>query len=402
MTESPGALVISHFFPPESMAGAHRWQRLIAELPDDIECRVLCPPPAYPYGEFEPSSQLIERQTVEGVPVTRLWTYQPQADSRADQSNLGRILNYLVFSALASFYVLANFWRYDSIVTVSAPHTTFLPGAIGKLLGCSWVVDIFDLWLDNAADMGYVEPGTLAYRYIWTLEWLAITKSDAVTVITETMAQSYVEKFGVSRGRFTLVPFGVDEALFTPTPEQTDSTQVLYVGNMGDAHALRPFIKAFQHLPTEYTLKFVGDGKRREELETLVAERGLTEQINFAGFVDRTEVASQLQQSALSVVPLQDDLHLDYARPNKLLESMAVGTPYVASNIREIQRITDESGGGSVVANDPEEIAATIQELMSRPERREQMGDAAVSYIDTHHRWSILGNRVEAVLRSVS
>jgi glycosyltransferase involved in cell wall biosynthesis len=250
--------------------------------------------------------------------------------------------------------------------------------------------------------MGYVEPGTLAYRYIWTLEWLAITKSDAVTVITETMAQSYVEKFGVSRGRFTLVPFGVDETLFTPTPEQTDSTQVLYVGNMGDAHALRPFIKAFQHLPTEYTLKFVGDGKRREELETLVAERGLTEQINFAGFVDRTEVASQLQQSALSVVPLQDDLHLDYARPNKLLESMAVGTPYVASNIREIQRITDESGGGSVVANDPEEIAATIQELMSRPERREQMGDAAVSYIDTHHRWSILGNRVEAVLRSVS
>ncbi|TKX48535.1 glycosyltransferase WbuB [Halorubrum sp. SD690R] len=402
MTESARALVISHFFPPESMAGAHRWQRLIAELPDDIECRVLCPPPAYPYGEFEPSSQPIERETIEGIPVTRLWTYQPQADSRSDQSNLGRILNYVVFSVLASFYVLANFWRYDTIVTVSAPHTTFLPGAIGKLLGCSWVVDIFDLWLDNAADMGYVEPGTLAYRYIWALEWLAITKSDAVTVITETMAQSYVKKFGVSRGRFTLLPFGVDKELFTPTPEQTESMRVLYIGNMGDAHALRPFIKSFQHLPSEYTLEFIGDGKRRDELETLTRELGLTDRIHFAGFVDRTEVAARLQRSALSVVPLQDDLQLDYARPNKLLESMAVGTPYVASDIREIRRVTNESGGGAVVSNDSDEIASTIQDLMSTPEERENMGNSAISYIEEHHRWPLLGERVKTVLQSVS
>jgi glycosyltransferase involved in cell wall biosynthesis len=273
---------------------------------------------------------------------------------------------------------------------------------IGKLLGCSWVVDIFDLWLDNAADMGYVEPGTIAYRCIWTLEWLAITKSDAVTVITETMAQSYVEKFGVSRGRFTLVPFGVNEELFTPAPEQTDSKRVLYVGNMGDAHALRPFIKAFQWLPSEYTLEFVGDGKRRNELEGLTAELELSDQINFVGFVDRSEVASRLQQSGISVVPLQQDIHLDYARPNKLLESMAVGTPYVASNIEEIQRVTDESGGGLVVPNEPPEVAAAIEELISDPERREEMGEAAVSHIDTHHRWSLLGQRVESVLKSVS
>jgi glycosyltransferase involved in cell wall biosynthesis len=384
------------------MAGAHRWKRLIAELPDDIECRVLCPPPAYPYGEFEPSSQPIKRETIDGIPVTRLWTVQPQEDSRASQSNLGRILNYVVFSVLASFYVLANFWRYDSVVTVSAPHTTFLPGVIGKLLGCSWVVDIFDLWLDNAIDMGYVESGTLAYRYIWVLEWLAITKSDAVTVITETMAQSYVEKFAVSREKFTLVPFGVNKRLFTPTPEQTESTRILYVGNMGDAHALRPFIKAFEQLPSTYTLEFVGDGKRRDELESLTSKLDLSDQISFVGFVDRTEVASRLQQSALSVVPLQDDLQLDYARPNKLLESMAVGTPYVASDIREIQRVTEESGGGIVVSNDPNNIATAIKELMSDPERREKMGNAAVTYIDTHHRWPLLGERVTSILSTVN
>jgi len=382
------------------MGGAHRWQRLVKELPEDIESRVICPPPAFPYGAFERTHRPIKRETVNGIPVTRLWTFQPQEDSRADQSNLGRILNYVIFSVFASLYVLVNFWRYDSIITVSAPHTTFLPGAIGKLLGCAWIVDIFDLWLDNATDMGYVESGTVPYRYIWTLEWLAITRSDGITVITETMAQSYIEKFDVSREKFTLVPFGVDDELFIPSPEMTNSTRALYVGNMGDAHALRPFIKAFQYLPTNYSLELVGDGKRRDELETLVANLDLSDRVKFAGYVDREEVAYRLQRSAISIVPLQQDYHLDYARPNKLLESMAVGTPYVASDIQEIRRVTEESGGGVVVPNEPESIAASIENLVDDPSKREQMGKAAISYIDTHHRWSILGERVAGVLRS--
>lgn len=81
---------------------------------------------------------------------------------------------------------------------------------------------------------------------------------------------------------------------------------------------------------------------------------------------------------------------------------MAVGTPYVASDVREIQRVTDESGGGVIVSNDPDKIAATIQELMSDPERREKMGTSAVSHIDTHHRWPLLGRRVTNVLQAVN
>lgn len=383
------------------MGGAHRWQRLISELPDDIECRVLCPPPSFPYGEFESTSRPIKRETIDGVAVTRLWTYQPSDDSRAHQSNLGRILNYVIFSVFASLYVLATFWRYDCVVTVSAPHTTFLPGAIGKLLGCSWIVDIFDLWLDNAADMGYAEEGTLAYRYVWTLEWLAITRSERVTVITETMAQAYVEKFDVSRDKFTLVPFGVDNDLFTPSPETTESNRVLYVGNMGDAHALRPFIEAFQQLPSEYSIELVGEGKRRNELEEFADELGISDRVKFSGFVERSEVAHRLQESALSIVPLQQDFQLDYARPNKLLETMAVGTPYVASDITEIRRITEESGGGVVVSNDPDAVARAIKYLLDAPEKREQMGRDAVSYIDSHHRWPLLGDRVSGTIKSV-
>jgi glycosyltransferase involved in cell wall biosynthesis len=120
------------------------------------------------------------------------------------------------------------------------------------------------------------------------------------------------------------------------------------------------------------------------------------------GFVDRAEVASRQQQSALSIIPLQKNIQLDYARPNKLLVSTAVGTACVASDILEIQRVINESGGGLVVSNDPDEIATAIQEHMSDTVRREKMGTSAVTHIDTHHRWSLLGERVTTVLDTVS
>lgn len=394
-------LIVSHFFPPEELGGAHRWKKLLKELPEEYDCRVVCPPPAFPYGEFSRQYRPIQRETIDGVQVTRLWTHQPRTDTKANGSSLGRILNYVVFSIFAALYVIANFWRYDHIVTVSAPHTTFLPGYIGKHLGLYWVVDVFDLWLDNAVDLGYTEKGSLGYRYIRTLERLAMTQSDHVTVITPTMETAFREKYDLSPDRFSIVPFGVDETVFVPTLGEQDSTEIIYIGNMGDAHALGPFVQAIELLDEEYTLALVGTGKRREELEETVSRLGLEDRVTFVGVVPRTEVASRLSRAAVSVVPLKLGHHLDYARPNKLLESMAVGTPFVGSAVREIVNVCEESGAGIAVQNEPSEISTALKTILTDPEKQGRMGHAGIEYIDTNHRWPILADRIADVLRSI-
>lgn len=393
-------LVISHFFSPESLGGAHRWKKLTEAMPDDHACRVVCPPPAFPYGEFDRSWKPIERDRIDDVPVTRLWTFQPKSDSTSEESNVGRILNYTLFSVFASLYVLCTFWRYDNVVTVSAPHTTFLPGVVGNALGLVWIPDIFDLWLDNALDIGYVETGTVPYRFVAALERRAIQRSDHVLVITQTMAEHFAEKYDVSLDRFTLVPFGVDEELFTPRTDSTDSNTVVYTGNMGEAHALRPFIRAFHHLDGVAELQLVGTGKRREELETLCREEQLTDRVSFNGVVPRTEIPEILSNATASFVPLQQGHNLDYARPNKLLESMAVGTPYVASSLREIERITDESSAGFAVDNDPEQVATAIRQLVEDSELRNGMGTRGVEFIDREHRWPELATRVDRTIQN--
>lgn len=394
-------LIISHFFPPESLGGAHRWQKLIENAPEEIDFRVLCPPPTYPFGEFDHTFSPVEQEEINGVSVTRLWTYQPTSDSRATDTNLGRILNYAVFSVLATLYTAVSFWRYDTVLTVSTPHTTFLPGVVGKALGCNWVVDVFDLWLDNARDLGYVERGTVPHLVVSVLEHVAMTRSDHVFVITETMADVFTDRYDVQKNRFTVVPFGVDTELFEPSSTDRSTTRLIYTGNLGDCHAFVPYLEALARLDPEYELRIVGTGKRRNELVTMCEQLGIDDRVVFEGVKPREKIPELLSTAGVSIVPLKKGQNLDYARPNKLLESMAAGTPYVASDVEEVRVVTEEAGAGLAVENDPESLVNAFREITQEETKRTEMSDVGPAYIKEHHHWGELGSTVGRILHAL-
>lgn len=387
--------VITQFFPPEGQGGGHRWQKFIQHHDEDVlRYRVICPPPSYPFGEFDRSYRPWETETINGTRVTRLWTYQPGTDV----GSLGRILNYGIFSVFATLYVLCNFWRYDCVVTMSTPHTTFLPGVVGNALGRTWIVDVFDLWLDNAADLEYVDEDALGYRFVAWLERVAFHRADHVVVLTPTMKELYLDKYDVDPDRLTPVPFGVDADLFAPALDREPEPRVTYVGNLGTFYAFEPYLRAFARLDDRYELDVVGWGEERDRLEQLCADLGIEDRVTFTGRVPREEVVEYLTRAALNWVPLETDYELDYARPTKLLEGMAVGTPYVASPLDEIEVVTEESEAGLVVENEPGDVAEAMELILSDEALRQRMAERAVEFVDSDHRWPSLSSRVRDVI----
>lgn len=397
MSDQQDVLVITQFFPPESMGGAHRWEKLAANLDDSINPHILTSHPTFPFGEFERRWRLLSRETTDGIPITRLFTYQPTEDSA-----IGRILNYGVFSMLCSLYVLLTFWRYDSVVTMSAPHTTFLPGVVAKILGRAWIVDIFDLWIDNAADLGYVDENSVAYHLVSFLEHLSFANADVVFVITDTMAKYYENKYPDLCFDVQVVPFGVDTELFSPEVNPKTSTDIIYTGNLGAGQAFVPFIKGFAKLEHDLELTIVGEGERRDEIEDLIEQLGISSWVSFEGYVSRSHIPSLLAGANVSLVPLKTDYQLDYARPTKLLETMAVGTPYIASNVQEIDYLTRKYNTGCSVENNADKVHKHLKNMCLDSQKRENMGSNGIEFVKNNHDWVVIGGEISDIFHKLS
>ncbi|WP_306059930.1 glycosyltransferase family 4 protein [Natronococcus wangiae] len=379
------------------MAGAHRWEQLVTHLPSGFDCRVVSPHPSVPVGEFDRSWELWKNERISGIPVTRLWTYQPVEN----RSNIERILNHVIFTVLATVYVVIHGRKYDCVVVQIGPHTTLVPGITAAFLGCGFVVDIYDLWLDNAASFGFVDEESLTYKVIERMERFALTRCDHIIALTPTMASQYRQKYGIDEEKFTSVPFGVDAALFDSSIDLEEQNRIIYTGKLGEGQAFEPYLRAFSTLETDCEFVIYGFGERRDELRALCRDLEIEDRVSIHGPVARTKIPELVAASTLSIVPLKTNETLDYARPTKLLETMAIGTPYVASNVAEIEFVSSESQAGIAVENDPEAVATAMRDLIVDSKKRRTMGKRGVEFIDENHRWEALGEEVGAVLSDV-
>lgn len=96
-------------------------------------------------------------------------------------------------------------------------------------------------------------------------------------------------------------------------------------------------IRSLVHLPEDYHLVLVGDGEKRQELEALIAELGLTERVHLLGL--RTDVPNILKASDVIVMSShREGLSLSN------VEGMASGNPFVASDVEGLREVTKGYG----------------------------------------------------------
>jgi len=145
------------------------------------------------------------------------------------------------------------------------------------------------------------------------------------------------------------------------------------VGSIGELRTLKrhdDFIRAaaliLKEFPeTQFVLAGVGDG--REQLEKLVTELGLTNHFHFLGWLDDADKllcamdvfvsASETESFGLAIV-----------------EAMAAGTAVVATATEGAQEVIDDQKTGLLVPiGDVKQIARSVVNLLSDPEKRERI-----------------------------
>ncbi len=146
---------------------------------------------------------------------------------------------------------------------------------------------------------------------------------------------------------------------------------ILTVGNLHEHKGHRLVIEAFALLQQRFAnarLLVVGDGPDHRLLRASVERAGLQEHVRLAGAVPNAELSSWYSAADVTVLASSRE-----GWPNVLLESMACGTPVVASGVGGVPEIVQRPVAGRIVEErTPQQFAAAIEELLrERPDRRQ-------------------------------
>jgi len=149
-------------------------------------------------------------------------------------------------------------------------------------------------------------------------------------------------------------------------PHRAGFEYLLYVGNRRDYKNIRRMLEAFAMAAIPKSVQFLLSGKSDATLQELIARLGLDERVRFAGFIDEAELPAYYR-GALATVYLS--LYEGFGLP--VLESMAVGTPVLCSNVTSVPEVA----GGAAVSVDPrqtDEIARGMEAVVADRELRER------------------------------
>ena len=207
------------------------------------------------------------------------------------------------------------------------------------------------------------------------IQWAAHQAQASVGVSAALVAR--MRELCIDPARLHMMRNGVDANRFHPSPAAQARTAlglsgspiVLTVGNLHEHKGQRLVLEAFALLLASHPqarLVIVGDGPDGPALRARAPALNLAECVHFAGLVPNEALARWY--SAADVMVLASSRE---GWPNVLLESMACGTPVVATAVGGIPEVLqDDQVGRLVSVREPGALAAALRDLLAAPPDR--------------------------------
>lgn len=162
-----------------------------------------------------------------------------------------------------------------------------------------------------------------------------------------------------------------------------------YLGIMGPQdgvdHALRALARLARRRDDWHAI-FAGRGDARAELEALSVELGISERVEFVGWLDDEQIQRLLATADVCIEPAPPSPLNDVSTMMKIAEYMAASRAIVAQGLRE-SRLTAGEAALYADAHDVGSFAACIEQLLDDPARREAMGRTGRERVEREFSW---------------
>lgn len=374
-------LYLTQWFEPEPAYKGLGFAKALAARGHHVE--VVTGFPNYPTGKLYPGYRisLHRREEIDGIIVHRVALFPSHGDS-----SVGRILNYLSFSATSAIFTLFNSHRFD-VVYAYSPVTIGLGAVLGTLFSRRPVVtEVQDLWPDSVLKSGmrgtkYMRPILNAIcGFVYRRCAKIVSQSNGIrnllierSVPAEKVSIIYNwadEEDAAPRGLCDLAPYAFEGRF-----------NIVYGGNFGRVQGLDTLIRAAvlagREAP-ELHLLLIGGGVEKANLEALVRALDASN-VTIAPGVPRAMIGDIFAAADVLALHLHDDPLFAITIPSKVQFYMAMGKPVLIGVKGEAADLVTRAGAG--IAVPPQNVDAMAVALVKfarlHPDERLQMGEKA-------------------------
>ncbi|MDB5385249.1 MAG: glycosyltransferase family 4 protein [Planctomycetaceae bacterium] len=195
-------------------------------------------------------------------------------------------------------------------------------------------------------------------------------ESDAVIAVSQDIAEK-LKQDGIPGNKLHVVRRGVEETVFYPGDLsearkklglREDRPLIVGVGRLVPVKDWPTLIEACGLLKKRGVVvdcHLLGGGPLQDQLSKQIAKLGLQDQVTLSGGQPQAVLADWYRAANLVVLP-----SLSEGVPNVLLEAIACGTPFVASNVGGISEIADPLIHSLVPPGEPTFFANAIQDRL--------------------------------------
>ena len=294
--------------------------------------------------------------------------------------------------------------RYDVI------HSHYwLSGLAGNHLKDLWQVPHVSMFhtlgaLKNSSLLGAMEPVSRISH-----EKLIINSCDRVIASTSVEKLEMVNRYGAPADKISVIPCGIDLSLFRPIHRQAaraicglpEKKTLLFVGRPDPIKGLENLLGAASMLRpgNDFQLLVIGCGNRYMGDWWQAAGRyggdDITDRVIFAGPVEHEKMYLYYNAADLCVIPSYYESFCLTA-----LESVACGTPVLATRVGEIPQISRLSSLCKTIPdNSPGSLARHISILLEGAGKdRDRPGSA----LSIHYGWDSIARRITREYENVS
>jgi glycosyltransferase involved in cell wall biosynthesis len=301
------------------------------------------------------------------------------------------------------------------VVTARRPQVYYMPwhfavfpvALYAKILRIPTVIEVNG----PVDDLFIAWPATRRLRslFVWLMH-SQLRWANAIVAVTQGLADMSREITDAHK-TIKAIPNGANTDQFTPEAAQTvnatthrlPETFMVFFGTMAPWQGISAVLAAIEDpaWPSGVHAVFAGDGIERPAVEALASR---LDYVHYLGRVPYDELAPVVARALGSFVcteNLQGRASTGLA-PLKLFESLACGTPVIATDMPFQADVVRDGGCGYVVdAGDGECVARAVAQLVASPDERLMMSKNARDVAVRDHSWKARALDTQSVLNSV-